>query len=205
MRLRRLLTSVPVVVGVVLLTASPAFAMVGGSGSHNGQTNQTNTVVKLGGCFKTTGSYTGSGPTSGSTSVSVSDGTNTYTGSISVWWHYAFYQGPDGSFTDSTCTTLGAGAVGSVTSGTIRGTGSVGSLSCTWTNGTYYRLGVTSSSLTIDFPSASGGCNVNGASKVAMHWTNSGGFDQVGGLPHCNGSMTSPPTYCYESFTFTLV
>lgn len=189
----------------VLMMAPPAFAStISGTGSHNGKTAQYNTIVKLGGCFETKGSYKGSGPTGGSTSVSITDGTNTYTGPISVTWAYDFYQGPNGSFTDSTCTTYGTGALGTMTSGSITGTGSVGSLHCTWGNGTYYRSGVTATSLTIDFPGTTGTCSVDGDPALAAHWINNGGFDQVNGQPNCNGSMTSPPTYCYESFTFSL-
>ena len=127
----------------MLLMAPPALAStISGSGSHNGKANQTNSVVKLGGCFKSTGTYTGSGPTSGSTSVSVTDGTKTYTGSISVSWDYSFYQGPDGSFTDSTCTTYGTGASGSANTGVLKRSGDGGAgLYCSWGNGTITATG----------------------------------------------------------------
>lgn len=207
MRATKLLAGIPVAAATLVLSAAPAFATTYGSGSHNGSTSQTNTKLSTG-CFQTVGSYAGSGPTSGSTSVSVTDGTHTYTGNVTVSWSYDFYQTFAGSTTDSTCATLGTGALGSASSGVLESSGDGGAgLSCTWTDDTYYRNGTGTSALTIDFPSSQGGCSVHGDLTVPMHWTNSGGFYQNSGGtgPSCTGgTSTSPPTSCDELFTFTL-
>jgi len=199
--MRTRLASAPVVLGAaVVLLAAPAYA-VAGNGSHNGSTNQTN-AFQSAGCFKTTGNYSGSG----STSTAINDGAgHTYSGNVTVTWKYAFFQDSAGSTTDATCTTHGAGASGTANTATMK-SNPVGSLDCSWTNGTYLRTGVGTTDLTIDFPSASGGCRVGAGVKTAMHFNNAGGFNQVGGTTDCSGGgVTSPPTACNETFTsFTM-
>lgn len=205
MRLRKLSTGIPMVVAAVLLAATPAWATTYGSGSHAGSTTQTNTKISNG-CFQTVGSYAGSGPVAGSPDITVTDGTKTYTGTVStVKWSYSFYQTFAGSTTDSTCANLGAGAPGSATSGQMSGSNGTQTLSCTWfsgSGGTYERVGTGTTALTIDFPASTGGCKVDGDPKVPMHWTNNGGFNQVNGVADCqNASTTHPPSACNETFT----
>lgn len=204
MRVARLTSASVVIASVVVLFASSASAS-SGDGSQSGASGpQTNTMVTgHSGCFESVGSYLS---TSGSTSTSISDGTNTYSGDVSASWDYDFYQISDGTVTDSSCGTLGTGASGTASNGSLSGTNGSQTLSCSWTDGTYYRSGVTASSLTIDFPSGQGGCRVDGDSQVAMDFNNAGGFVQdSNGNPECDGSSTHPPVNgCNESFTFTL-
>lgn len=195
--MRKLLASVPVVGVTVLAMAVPAFAAVAGSGTHSGSTSQNN-YFKSTGCFETIGSYSGTG----STSVAISDGTYSYSGNVTVSWSYDFYQTADGSVTDCTSKTAGAGAA---SGGTMKSS-PTGHLLCSWpSGGTYDRVGTGTSALTIDFPASSGGCSVQGHTQVAMHFNNPGGFNQVGGVADCTGASTShPPSGCRESFSFNL-
>lgn len=115
---RKLWAGLPVAAATPVPSAAPAFATTYGTGSHNGSTSQTNTKLSAG-CSQTTGSHAGSGPTSGCTSVSVTDGTRTFTGNVTVSWSYDFYRTFAGSTTGSTCATMGTGALGSASSGVL--------------------------------------------------------------------------------------